>query len=121
MSELKMEAIKKLPEYIMVGGSRYRLALEDAAWRDREGTDGKVEFETMTIHVCITRSPSEFLNTLLHELSHVIWREWNLPQRPKEERCVTAFGYGWTAIYQQNPGILEAVYVLRSSNDHGED
>ena len=101
-----------MPPYIMVGGSRYELQQTDAAWRTQEGADGHVDFESMTICVNVEAKESEILNTLLHELSHVIWREWNLPSRPREERAVTAFGYGWAALFTQNPELTEVINGL---------
>ena len=105
-------ALDFMPDVLHVGGSKYKVILTDAAWNASTESHGMVETSEMTVYLCVAQTPTEFLNTLLHELSHVVWREWNLPSRPREERAVTAMGYGWAAIYRQNPELVEVISVL---------
>lgn len=104
--------LNKLPSYIRVGGSKWSLVLKDAAWRVEHEVHGLCSSDTMTVSICYATTKSEALNTLLHELTHVVWREWNLPERPREERAVTAIGFGWAALYSQNPELLEVIDEL---------
>lgn len=108
--------LARLPSEIRIGGSRWKLKLQDAAWRTEHEVHGLCSPDTMTVHICYATTPSEAMNTLIHELTHVVWREWNLPERPREERAVTALGFGWAALYSQNPELLEVLSEL-AGND----
>lgn len=107
------DALELVQDTLYIGGSTYKIVLKDAAWREHSESAGLVDVDRMEVCVSVGQTPSEFLNTLIHELSHVIWREWNLPGRPREERAVTAMGYGWTALYKQNAWLLEVFRELR--------
>jgi hypothetical protein len=107
-----------IPGRVRLGGTTYRLSLEDKTFQDEHAAYGMVNYETFVVHVVAEQPPSEVLNTLIHELSHVIWREYGLPKRPTEERAVTALGTGWSALLHQNPALLEVMSELRRA---GED
>ena len=102
-----------MADTIIVGASTYQIIERDLLWRSDNGCDGQVRFDEMEIDLVTENRPgSEIANTLIHELMHVVWREYHLPGRPREERCVTVMGYGMTAIYSQNPWVLPHIEEL---------
>ena len=95
-----------IPASITVGATTYKVIERDNLWRAHEGCDGQVRFDDLEIDIVTERPGSEVANTVTHELLHVVWREYHMPTRPREERCVTTLGFGMTAIYAQNPDLL---------------
>lgn len=95
-----------IPASITVGATLYKIIERDNAWREYAECDGQVRFDDLEIDIVTERANSEVANTVIHELGHVIWREYSLPKRPREERCVTVMGFGYTAIFSQNPDLL---------------
>jgi hypothetical protein len=45
----------------------------------------------------------------LHEILHAVWADRRLPDRPTEERAVTALAQGLAAVFRDNPGLLTYV------------
>jgi hypothetical protein len=102
-----------LQDTIIVGATSYSIIERDMLWRANEGCDGQVRFTELEIDLVTEDRPgSEVANTLIHELMHVVWREYHMPSRPREERCVTTLGFGMTAIYAQNPWVLPYIEDL---------
>ena len=96
-----------MADTIVVGASTYRVVERDLLWRSEEGCDGQVRFDDLEIDLVTEERPgSEVANTLVHELMHVVFREYHLKDRSREERVVTTLGFGMTAIYSQNPWVL---------------
>ena len=95
-----------MADTIVVGASKYSIIERDELWRSENGCDGQVRFDEMEIDMVTTRPHSEIANTLIHELMHVVFREYHLKDRSREERVVTTLGFGMTAIYAQNPWVL---------------
>ena len=108
-----------MPSQLHIGGTTYRVQWESKDWQTENEAFGLVDIETFTVHLVAEQPTSEVLNTLFHELCHVVWREYGLPQRPTEERAVTALGTGWSALIHQNPALLEVMSELRRAGEAG--
>jgi hypothetical protein len=48
----------------------------------------------------------------LHEILHAIWADRRLPDRPTEERTVTALAQGLASVFRDNPGLLRYIDAL---------
>jgi hypothetical protein len=46
------------------------------------------------------------LDTVLHELLHGIWKEFNIP-KDKEEKCVTMLAKGLSSVLEENPKLMQ--------------
>jgi hypothetical protein len=110
---------KYLPSEIRIGAQLYKVIGRDNEWHEDTGDYGKVDFSTHEVSVATEgRTLGEILDTLLHETLHIIWFEWNLPTRPKEERAVRGLGTGMAAVYAQNPEYVEAIArIVEEIND----
>ena len=106
-----------LPSTLKLGASRYKIVARDNEWREKHGVDGQVRFDDMEIDLVSDRPASELLNTLVHEILHVCYREWQIKPKCGEERTVTALGFALTAIYAQNPGLLHTYIDLLEADD----
>ena len=47
--------------------------------------------------------------TLLHEIIHVVWSEYDLPTDPVEETCVRRLESGLSAFIMDNPDVAKAL------------
>jgi hypothetical protein len=47
--------------------------------------------------------------TLLHEISHVVWWVYNLKDEDDEERTVHTMATGLTQVFRDNPKVLEYI------------
>jgi len=102
-----------LPSEIRVGATKYTMSFEPDIWRKANGCDGMVDFDTLTIHIVTEDRPlSDVLNTVLHELLHVCYREWHIKPRCGEERTVTALGFAQASLYVQNPDLIHGLQLL---------
>ncbi|HEY1772410.1 MAG TPA: hypothetical protein VGH91_04380 [Gammaproteobacteria bacterium] len=72
---------------------------------------GSVNFNRGIIRIDDPQPPGVVVDTVLHELLHAIWADFKLPDRPTEERAVTALAQGLMAVFRDNPGL--ATYIER--------
>lgn len=103
------------PKFILVRGVRWTIRLEEASWKGSKSFHGLTDFAHKTIHIVRDQSPDDLLDTLLHELTHLLWSEYGLPKRPTEERVATSLGAGWAGLFVQNPGLTRTIDSLRAA------
>ena len=103
---------KLLPSHICLGATTYTVVPRDKAWMEQSGSCGQCRWPDMEVDICYEQSPSEVLNTLLHECLHLCYREWQVKPRCGEERTVTALGFALSALYVQNPDLTRTVDEL---------
>ena len=105
-----------LPEILRVGSQVYKFVPRDTAWYHAEGSHGTCDFETHEINIATEDRPlSEVLDTVVHEVLHVCWKEWYLGKRPREEPAVTKLATALCAVFSQNPEYLEAITLMTGS------
>lgn len=109
-----------LPQTLRLGLTKYSIACESAEWRSDNGADGLTDFKHFVVHVVTEGRPlSEIYNTLIHELLHVCYREWNIKPGCGEERTVTSLGFALSSLFAQNPPLLQS--MLRISKELEKD
>ncbi len=102
-----------LPNELRIGAQHYKVLARNREWHDYSGLYGEVDFSTHEISVATEgRTLGEILDTLLHETLHVVWFEWNLPERPREEPAVRGLATGLAAVYAQNPEYVQAIELI---------
>lgn len=67
---------------------------------------GRVNLDRRVIHIDDPQPPFVVADATLHEILHAIWAERRLPDRPTEERAVTALAQGLSTVFRDNPGVL---------------
>ena len=67
---------------------------------------GRVNLAEGIIRIDDPQPPLVVADATLHEILHAIWAERGLPDRPSEERAVTALAQGLAAVFRDNPGLL---------------
>lgn len=93
----------EFPNRVLVGYRYITIILKDLGI---DGDDGQYSPEESNIFINSKKDPQEFPNTLLHELMHAVWDNYNLSELDKEEKIVTMFANGLTQIFLTNPEVL---------------
>jgi hypothetical protein len=73
---------------------------------------GRVNLNRGIIRIYDPQPPFVVADVTLHEILHAIWADRRLPERPTEERAVTALAQGLAAVFRDNPGLLTYVDSL---------
>lgn len=67
---------------------------------------GRVNLSKGIIRIDDPQPPFVVVDATLHEILHAVWAERRLPERPSEERAVTALAQGLAIVFRDNPGLL---------------
>ena len=73
---------------------------------------GRVNLAKGIIRIDDPQPPFVVADATLHEIFHAIWADRRLPERPTEERAVTALAQGLAATLRDNPGLLAYIDKL---------
>ena len=95
------------PDTVKIGAVDYKILNMDADAARKEDCMGKCSVEEAEISVVFHRAPRIGAVTLLHEMMHAIWAEYDLDDREKEERAVTALSNGLSAAMRDNPAVFD--------------
>lgn len=99
-------------ETIRVGYRQYELK----QWSDAElvTTDsyGQCDKQRAIIYYCTHLDNMLVADTLIHEICHAIWHEYNLQDTDAEERIVHSMGNGWTQVMHDNPELIKYLTKL---------
>lgn len=111
-----MDHADLLPDVLRIGAAVYKFVPRSALWYAEEGCHGTTEFDLHEINIATEDRPlSEVLDTMVHEVLHVCWKEWYLGKRPREEPAVTKMATALCAVFSQNPEYLEAISIMTGS------
>lgn len=91
---------KYRPDSVKIFGSSFKVE-----WFATIDTVGEVDFEKSTIRICKGASPGIAVDTLIHEILHVIWYFTSLGKSCKEERCVSVLASGLNSVLSSNPDL----------------
>lgn len=97
----------KPPKRLRVGYRHYQIhpwSLQDMERNEQWGECDKTRGE---IFVCTESDPLVVLDTLLHELFHAIWNEYNVGKDSEEEPTVHMLAAGLTQVLYDNPQLLK--------------
>jgi hypothetical protein len=109
----------KLPTHIAIGAASYEVHLEGEDWYRAHDCVGMVDKEEFTIHLYFDGRPAaDCLNTLIHELLHVCYQEYNIKPKCAEERTVTSLGYAMSSLLVQNPWLLDSFELMVEEARH---
>lgn len=102
----------KLFPTMTIGHQVYTIELKDKEWfRDAERF-GHCDFLRSTIAVCNeAMNEAHIINTLIHEVLHALFREYNLPP-DHEEHIVTCLANGLTQTLRDNPEFVKVLKKL---------
>jgi hypothetical protein len=67
---------------------------------------GRVNLNRGVIRIDDPQPPFVVADATLHEILHAIWADRRLPERPTEERVVTALAQGLVTVLYENPRLL---------------
>ena len=101
-----------LPTHIRVGYRTYLihpLSQYDMERLERHGETNKRRGE---VYVCNEDDPLVVLDTLLHEVKHAIWNEYNLGDTEEEEKAVHMLATGLTQVLYDNEELVKVCMNL---------
>ena len=101
----------KLPESIKVAAQKYDIVSEDESWYWKTGYRGVCNHDDGIIRIAEILDNQRKKTTLIHEIFHAIFYEYNLQDGDKEERIVTTFATGWAQVLQDNPELRKALSI----------
>ena len=99
----------KIPKEIKIAGHRYRVKSKNGSWGNDAKLRGNCDCNKLEIKVDSTMPNSRKTETLLHEIGHAIYHEYNIHDDDKEERIITAFATGWQQVLTDNPALIKLV------------
>jgi hypothetical protein len=96
----------KLPKSVKVGAWIYQIEQWDSTEAAGAERFGQCSTNNKTIKVDPLWGYKKAANTLLHEVVHAVYYEWNCQKDDPEERVVGCFSDGLTAVWHDNPGVM---------------
>jgi len=93
---------------IKVGGNTYTLIQHDTNYLNEEGVHGLCDCTKLEIHIVSGDLPRDVIrNTLIHEILHAIYREYDISDEDDEETTVTRLANGLCQVSLDNPWIAK--------------
>lgn len=82
---------------------------------------GRFDEEKNAIFIRAGMEPAMVYRTLLHEVLHAIWAEYDLPKEPIEETSVRRLESGLSGFFMDNPKLATAMVkeIIKSGQDRG--
>lgn len=101
-----------LPTDIIVGQHTYTVKEKDMEWADHAEEYGHCDHANLSIAVVKASLPnSQVINTVVHELLHAVWNDYDLP-REHEEHIVTCMANGLCQVFRDNKELLKLLGKL---------
>jgi hypothetical protein len=101
-----------LPTRIRVGYRIYVVYPMSYADMERLERHGETNKRRAEIYVCNQDAPLVVLDTLLHEINHAIWNEYNLSESEDEEKAVHMLSSGMVQVLHDNPKLVKVCLKL---------
>jgi len=92
------------PDSIKICGVRFSVE-----WNVDMPDCGKVDFKELKISIASCSSDSMQLDTLLHEVFHVLWYFYSCRKREGEERVVSTMASGLNCVFSANPRLIDYI------------
>lgn len=108
------------PEKIKVGPYLYNIHEVDGQWSEDHEAHGKCNTQTHNIWINTTYDSAHVLDTLLHELLHALWSQYNLKDKEEEEDVVTRLATGLVQLLLDNKHLLKFIKESLRDMEHGK-
>jgi precorrin-3B methylase len=100
------EALADMPQAVRVGAHVYDIRVVELVTGDPDAR-AQVDLEKQVIEITDCHaSASSIASSVIHEILHIIWSDWNLPKRCEEERAVLAYEPGLAMLFANNPMLI---------------
>lgn len=111
-------AFDLIPDRVKVLHTVYSIDITDAAKEilDERGRLGEVNFSTERIRIAKQSGPNT-VDTVIHELLHVVWHMFDLVPSEMEEHTILALSTGLTTIMKDNTDLFPALQVILDESD----
>jgi len=100
----------KLPSTIYLGHRKIKIKQIGARTANKDEIYGDFDVNKDLIRVDKTLTPEKKLNTLIHEIVHVLLDHFNAELKLKdEEKVCEVLGSGFSDLLSQNPKVIEVI------------
>ena len=104
--KLALRALKELPATMRIGP--YTTQIEIGGTMEATGFHGTYdECRNVLMMSCNQPSVQQAVDTLIHEITHGIYRVACLQAGDDEERVVSVLATGWLQVYKDNPWLIK--------------
>lgn len=95
---------KDVPKKVLIGIHTYTISFhKDLKSETGDDMYGACYKALKQIKLSLDYTSHKVSETLLHELLHAIWYEYNIPDKTPEEKAVHMISYGFTKMMMDNP------------------
>ena len=97
------------PKTVKVKNNEYKIVSKTREWKEENGAYGMIHFDKNLIEIANSQSKQNLVDTVLHEILHAIVEEYKIKftHHKVEERIVTHISQGLTAVFKDNPNLIE--------------
>lgn len=92
----------KLPSKLWIGYRQFRMVYT----KDLPSCDGCVSMGDRLIQIGVAQKPSDEVDTVIHEILHVLIAESTLVERSDQEALVSVLANKLTELFVRNPNLL---------------
>jgi hypothetical protein len=95
-----------LPGSVKVAAWVYKIVPWSTQEAARDNRWGETIHSEHTIKIDAGWGDKQAAVTLLHEILHAIWREWNIDEQSKQESIVSTLESGLASVFHDNPEVM---------------
>jgi len=96
--------VKALPATVRIGPHDYAIRTWDPLQAESHKRFAEIDHLCLVISLSeLHASPTQFLDSLLHEMLHGVWRHGDLDKESPEERAVGVLSTGLVGLFRDNP------------------
>lgn len=99
-----------LPAKVRVGAWDYRIEAFSFGDGADSGKFGTCSTNQKLIQIDLHWGAKRAAATLLHEIVHAVWSEWNMEKEDEEERIVRCVADGLSAVWRDNPEVMRWIH-----------
>ena len=102
----------KIPEKLKI--ACFDIKVKKVSERESAITQRYGHFSSLDLSMSIQDGldPIKTIDTLLHEIGHVIYWAYGLEDSDKEERLISTMSTAWTQVYRDNPQLLKFIQYM---------
>lgn len=100
--------MSRRPSNIKINEKNYKVISRSKSWGASRDAAGQITYHKQLIEITKGQNPSDYLDTVIHEVMHGIIEEYGVSMdRRREEKFVTQISNNLTDVLKKNPKLLE--------------
>ena len=99
----------EMPNKVKIGPHDYDIEVIDKDLADALNVNGRLLVDKKKIQLCPLLESSLLAEVIVHEIMHIIYKNYSIQDGDDEERVVSSFGLGVTEVIKRNPTLFEFI------------